>query len=42
MIKKHFDVIKVSDKCYQLHSAGRMFKVEFDKNDNKKRCLNIC
>lgn len=38
MIKRHFDVIKISDQCYQLHSAGRMFKVEFDKND-KKKCM---
>lgn len=39
MISKHFDVVKVSDQCHQLHSAGKMFKVEFNQDDNKKHLL---
>lgn len=36
MFKNNFDILKVSERCYQLHCAGKMFKIEFDENDNKQ------
>ena len=40
MFQDQFDVIKVSEKCYQLHSAGKMFKIEFDEDDIKKEMFD--
>lgn len=36
MFKNNFDILKVSERCYQLHCAGKMFRIEFDENDNKQ------
>ncbi len=36
MITESYDIFKSGEKTFQIHSAGKMYKIEFDNENQQK------